>query len=81
MTNTATRRDQPPEATRPGQEPGNAPAGEPGDVRPWPGAERPPRREEGTVSDPDQYAKGPTAAVPTEAPYPRVGVASDPDFR
>jgi hypothetical protein len=56
------------------------PARGPGDLRPWPGAERPPRREEGTVSDPDQYAEQPTAAGPAKAPYPRVGTVSDLDF-
>jgi hypothetical protein len=62
---------------RPQPEPGNAPQGEPGNAWPWPEAERPPRREEGTVSDPDRYAGRRTGAA--GKPYPRGGVVSDPD--
>jgi hypothetical protein len=65
---------------RPLREPGSAPEGEPGNVWAWPEAERPPLRREGTVSDPDRYGREPTPAVPAEAPYPRVGTVSNPDF-
>ena len=42
-----------PEPTRPRPEPGNAPEGEPGNRWATPEAERPPKRREGMMSDPD----------------------------
>jgi anti-anti-sigma factor len=56
------------------------PEREPGNVGVIPEAERPPRREEGTVSDPDQYATertAPAAGGPHDA---AVGMVSDPDL-
>jgi anti-sigma B factor antagonist len=56
------------------------PQREPEDVGVIPEAERPPRREEGTVSDPDQYATERTAPAPEGPHDAAVGLVSDPDF-
>jgi hypothetical protein len=68
------------EPTRPQREPGNAPEGEPGNAWVTPEAERPPRRREGTVSDPDQYPSEPPAAHAESLPNAAVGIVSNPDF-
>src|SRR5205085_11715638 len=49
-------------------------------ARVFPEAERPPRRREGTVSDPDQYATERTAPAPGSPHLAAVGMVSDPDI-
>jgi hypothetical protein len=58
------------------KQPGNAPEGE------WltPGAERPRKRNEGTVSDPDRYATEPFTPGAGSPPNPKEGTVSNPDF-
>jgi hypothetical protein len=74
-----TDENREPEPTRPRREPGNAPEGGPGNDWLTPEAERPPGREEGVVSDPDQYATRPPALTAAPA-LPGAGRVSDPDF-
>jgi hypothetical protein len=59
-----------PEPTRPHWEPGNE--------RLTPGAGRPPKREEGVVSDPDLHATG-LAALTVASANAGAGTVSDPD--
>ncbi len=47
------------EPVEPEKEPGHTPAGEPGNRWDTPEAERPPRPQEGVVSDPDACGCGP----------------------
>jgi hypothetical protein len=68
------------EPVQPGREPGNAPEGEPGNALVTPEAERPPRREEGTVCNPDQYADGLPGPGAGSLRPPGAGVVSNPDF-
>lgn len=68
------------EPTQPQREPGNAPEGEPGNAWVTPEAERPPRREEGTVSDPDHYAAEPLTPGTATPPHAKVQTVSNPDF-
>ncbi len=48
-----------PEPVQPEKEPGNKPQQEPGNTPATPQAERPPRGEEGTTSNPDTCGCGP----------------------
>jgi hypothetical protein len=68
------------EPAQPEGEPGNAPEGEPGNEWVTPDAERPPRREEAVVSDPDQYAAGPLTLDAERPPRREAGMVSSPDF-
>jgi hypothetical protein len=55
------------------------PAREPGNAWVRPEAERPPRRHEGTVSDPDQYPQEPPRSEPGRLRPAGAGTVSDPD--
>jgi hypothetical protein len=66
--------------TRPAPEPGNTPPGEPGNKWVTPPAERPPVREEGAVSDPDQYAAGPLLLAWERPGALRADVVSNSDL-
>lgn len=68
------------EPPQPQREPGNAPEGEPGNDSVTPDAERPPRREEGVVSDPDRYTAGPLTPEAGRLPGRGMGTLSNPDF-
>ena len=65
---------------QPQREPGNAPEAEPGNEWMTPEAERPPKREEGIVSDPDRYATGPLSLQAEGPRYLGAGTVSNPDF-
>jgi hypothetical protein len=58
----------------------SVPDKEPGNAWVTPEAERPPRRQEETVSDPDHHAAEPLTHEAANSPDPKVGTVSNPDF-